>query len=140
MKLYSNEDIKDLVQENDHLKKYSEELTSVNLKLQKELENTKDKLRHLEEVTKHTSNVVSIGSNEEELCKLEINRLYQLAKNGPLEFNQVKAFEIYVKSLMLIKGKSPVEEKKSGKKNTLSEEQLLQLALQVQVVDESNEQ
>lgn len=122
----------------EDLKKFTEKLLETTLSLQNELARTKDKLSHLEEVTKHTSSLISVGSNEEELCKLEINRLYQAAKIGPLEFNEVKAFEIYVKSLMLIRGKTVTEEKKSGKKNSLSEDQLLQLALQV--VDDTNEQ
>jgi hypothetical protein len=127
-------DLKDYEQ----LKKYAEKLTQTNIKLQAELSQTKDKLHHLEELTKFATNPIAVGSNEEELCKLEINRLYQSAKSGPLEFNEIKAFEIYVKSLMLIRGKSAVEEKKSKKTQSLSEDQLLQLALQV--VDESNEQ
>jgi hypothetical protein len=122
----------------EDLKIFTEKLMDTTISLQAELSKTKDKLHHLEEVTKHTSSLISVGSNEEELCKLEINRLYQVAKNGPLEFNEVKAFEIYVKSLMLIRGKTATEEKKSGKKNSLSEDQLLQLALQV--VDDTNEQ
>jgi hypothetical protein len=122
----------------EDLKIFTEKLMDTTISLQAELSKTKDKLHHLEEVTKHTSSLISVGSNEEELCKLEINRLYQVAKNGPLEFNEVKAFEIYVKSLMLIRGRTATEEKKSGKKNSLSEDQLLQLALQV--VDDTNEQ
>ncbi len=122
----------------EELKSFTEKLLDTTVSLKAELTKTKDKLSHLEEITKHTSSLVSIGSNEEELCKLEINRLYQAAKSGPLEFTEVKAFEIYVKSLMLIRGKSTAEEKKSNKKNALSEDQLLQLALQV--VDDTNEQ
>lgn len=128
----------DKIKNYEELKKFAEKLLETTVALKNELQLAKDKLYHLEEVAKHSSSIVSIGSNEEELCKLEINRLYQAAKISPLEFNQVKSFEIYVKSLMMIRGKSSVEEKKSGKKNNLSEEQLLQLALQV--VDESNEQ
>ncbi len=127
----SNKDYEDL-------KKYAEKLTQVNLKLQEELTQVKDKLRHLEDINKFSSSAIAVGSNEEELCKLEINRLYQSAKIGPLEFNEVKAFEIYVKSLMLIKGKPAVEDKKSKKENSLTNDQLLQLALQV--VDDTNEQ
>jgi hypothetical protein len=127
----SNKDYEDL-------KKYAEKLTQVNLKLQEELTQVKDKLRHLEDINKFSSSAIAVGSNEEELCKLEINRLYQSAKIAPLEFNEVKAFEIYVKSLMLIKGKPAVEDKKSKKENSLTNDQLLQLALQV--VDDTNEQ
>lgn len=120
------------------LREFTEALIRTTTALQLELQQTKDKLAHLEQITKFTDSPISIGSNEEELCKLEISRLYQAAKNGPLEFNEVKAFEIYVKSLMLIRGKSVSEEKKSKKEPTLSNDQLIQLALQV--VDDSNEQ
>lgn len=128
----------DKIKSYEELKMFAEKLVETSLSLQAELQKTKDKLHHLEEITKSSASVISIASNEEELCKLEINRLYQAAKVSPLEFTQVKSFEIYVKSLMLIRGKTAVEEKKSAKKNNLSEDQLLQLAMQV--VDESNEQ
>jgi|688.fasta_scaffold586281_2 hypothetical protein len=139
-KFVSAEDVKDIVAQNQELKKYSEKLTDLNTKLQKELDDTKNKLKHLEEIAKFNSSPISVGSSEEELCKLEINRLYNAAKVAPLEFNQVKAFEIYVKSLMLIKGKTVVDDKKKDKSGqaTLSNDQLLQLALQV--VDDTNEQ
>lgn len=120
------------------LREFSEKLIETTLKLKQELQQTKDKLQHLEEITKTHISPISIASNEEELCKMEIKRLYDAAKLAPLEFTQVKSFEIYVKSLMLIRGKSVVEEKKSKKENSLSHDQLLQLALQV--VDDTNEQ
>jgi len=121
----------------EELRKFTEKLIDTTSALKMELEQTKDKLRHLEEITKFSSNI-AVGSNEEELCKLEINRLYQAAKSGPLEFTEVKAFEIYVKSLMLIRGKTAVEDKKAKKEPALNHDQLLQLALQV--VDDTNEQ
>lgn len=135
-KFLATEEMIEIMNQNKELKKYSEKLTATNLQLQKELTDAKNKLQHLENITK--TSIVAVGSNEEELCKLEINRLYNAAKNGPLEFNEVKAFEIYVKSLMLIRGKTAVEEKKSKKEPALNHDQLLQLALQV--VDDTNEQ
>ena len=139
MKLLSADDVRELIVKTEELKKYSEKLTEVNLNLQKELNATKDKLRHLEEIAKFSNNSIAVGSNEEELCKLEISRLYQAAKISPLEFAQVKAFEVYIKSLMLIKGKTPEESKGSkSSKASLDHDQLLQLAMQV--VDDTNEQ
>lgn len=139
MKVLSANDVRDILDQNEELKKYGERLTQTNLQLQEELEQTKNKLRHLEEIAKFSNNPIAVGSNEEELCKLEINRLYQAAKVAPLEFNQAKAFEIYVKSLMLIRGKSLEEPKnKKSSKIKLDNEELLQLALQV--VDDTNEQ
>ena len=120
----------------EDLRNFTETLINTTTALQLELQQTKDKLNHLEQITKFNTSPISIGSNEEELCKLEISRLYQAAKTGPLEFNEVKAFEIYVKSLMLIRGKSVNEEKKSKKEPALSNDQLIQLALQV--VDDTN--
>jgi hypothetical protein len=139
MKLVSYEEVSEIVKQNDELKKYAEKLTQTNVDLQNQLNKAKDKLEHLEQVVKFSNNPIAVGSNEEELCKLEINRLYQLAKAAPLEFNQVKSFEIYVKSLMLIRGKT-VDDSKSKKpvKATLDHDQLLQLAMQV--VDDSSEQ
>jgi len=122
------------------LKKFTERLIDTTANLQLELQQTKDKLTHLENINRFVASPISVGSNEEELCKIEISRLYNAAQRGPLEFNEVKAFEIYVKSLMLIRGKTMVDDKKSKKSSSLSEDQLLQLALQVQVVDDTNEQ
>lgn len=137
-KWLTTEEMQEIMSQNTELKKYSEKLTQANIKLQEELENTKSKLKHLEDISKFSS-TVTVGSSEEELCKLEINRLYQAAQRAPLEFQQVKSFEIYVKSLMLIRGKTIDETKKSKKSdNNLTNDQLLQLALQV--VDDTNEQ
>jgi hypothetical protein len=121
----------------EELRKFTEKLIDTTAALKMELEQTKARLQHSEEIAKFSNNV-AIGSNEEELCKLEINRLYQSAKNGPLEFNEIKAFEIYVKSLMLIRGKTAVDDKKAKKEPALDHDQLLQLALQV--VDDTTEQ
>jgi hypothetical protein len=139
VKVLTTIDIKQVLDQNEELKKYGEKLTQTNIELQKQLEQARNKLNHLEEIAKFSSNPIAVGANEEELCKLEINRLYQAAKVAPLEFNQVKAFEIYVKSLMLIRGKSIEEPKnKKSSKIKLDNEELLQLALQV--VDDTNEQ
>jgi hypothetical protein len=120
------------------LQKFTKSLLDTTIALQMELQQTKDKLSHLENITKEIKSPISIGSNEEELCKLEISRLYQAAKAGPLEFNEVKAFEIYVKSLLAIKGKTEEPSKNKKKEPMLDETQLMQLALQA--VDESSEQ
>lgn len=138
MKVIEDLELEQLLVQNQELKKYSEKLTQTNSKLQKELEEAKDKLKHLEDIVKFNSSPIAVGSNEEELCKLEIKRLYEAAKRSPLEFNEVKAFEIYVKSLMLIRGKTELTDKKPKKEASLSNDQLLQLALQV--VDDTSEQ
>ena len=73
MKLLSADEVRDIIKQNDELKKYSEKLTSLNSKLQKDLEQATDKLKHLEEIAKFSNNPIAVGSNEEELCKLEIH-------------------------------------------------------------------
>jgi hypothetical protein len=121
------------------LKEFTQELLDEAIKLKQELQKAQDKLSHLEEVSKFSSSPISVGSNEEEVCKLEIRRLYEKCKNAPLEFNEVKAFEIFVNSLVKIQGKSLEDPKKKSKKQVdLTQDQLIQLALQV--TDESGEQ
>lgn len=121
------------------LREFSEKLVETNLKLQKELQQTQDKLTHFEQVAKFNASPISIASNEEELCKLEINRLYTAAQKAPLEFEEIKAFEIYVKSLMLIRGKSSDSSNKSNKKEKpLAYEDLMKAA--IQGIDEPTEQ
>lgn len=121
------------------LKEFTQALLDEAIKLKQELQKAQDKLSHLEEVAKFSSSPISVGSNEEEVCKLEIRRLYEKCRNSPLEFNEVKAFEIFVNSLVKIQGKSLDEPKKKSKKQVdLTQDQLIQLALQV--TDESGEQ
>lgn len=139
MKIVNYEEVSEIIKQNEELRKYSERLTQTNLELQGKLKKAEDKLEHLEQIAKLSTSPVAVASNEEELCKLEISRLYQAARVSPLEFNQVKSFEIYVKSLMLIRGKNPEDEKtKKSSKVNLDNDQLLQLAMQV--VDDTNEQ
>ena len=121
------------------LKEYTQALLDEAVKLKQELQRANDKLSHLEEVAKFSTSPISVGSNEEEVCKLEIRRLYEKCRNAPLEFNEVKAFEIFVNSLLKIQGKSSEDVKKKPKKQVdLTQDQLIQLALQV--TDESGEQ
>jgi hypothetical protein len=121
------------------LKEYTEALLSEAIKLKQELQKANDKLSHLEEVSRFHSSPLTVGTNEEEVCKLEIRRLHDLCKSRPLEFNEVKAFEIFVNSMLKIQGKTSEDVKKKSKKQVdLSQDQLIQLAMQV--TDESGEQ
>lgn len=113
------------------VKAFAEKLIETTVLLQVELQQTKDKLIHLEQITKFNVSPIAVASSEEELCRIEIKRLYDAAKQGPLEFQEIKAFEIYVKSLMLIRGKTSESDKKTPKKEEkFSQDQLLQFALQ----------
>ena len=121
------------------LEKFTENLLDRHGALQVDLEQLRDKLVHFEAVQKTS---LSVGSNEEELCKLEIRRLYESAKDGPLEFNEVKAFEIYAKTLLAIKGKSLDADPnaKKSKEPKFKDEDLMRFAQQVQADDDSTEQ
>jgi hypothetical protein len=130
------ENLLQLKEESD-LKEFSKKVFAKWQRTLQELNETKSKLEHLENLAKNSS-VLSVGSNEENLCMIEINRLYQKAQREPLEFNEVKAFEIYVKSLMLIRGKTVETEKKKKKTEELTDEQLLSLATKmIKVEDDS---
>lgn len=121
------------------LKEYTEALLNEAVKLKQELQKANDKVSHLEEVSRFRPSPLTVGTNEEEVCKLEIRRLHDLCKSRPLEFNEVKAFEIFVNSLLKIQGKTSEDVKKKPKKPLdLSQDQLIQLAMQV--TDESGEQ
>ena len=109
------------------------------IKYRVEIDEVKAKLTHAEMLLANMPQAaLKVGSKEEELCKIEIHRLYTLAQSGPLEFEQVKIFDIYVKSLLAIKGKSVEGGKSRSEKSHLSQDQLIQLALQA--TDESTDQ
>jgi hypothetical protein len=122
------------------LKEYTQALLDEAIKLKQELQKANDKVSHFEEIAKFSTSPLSVGSNEEEVCKLEIRRLHDLCKSRPLEFNEVKAFEIFVNSLLKIQGKpsEDTSKRKSKKQVDLTQDQLIQLAMQV--TDESGEQ
>lgn len=86
------------------------------------------KLAILESKLKLQESKLAISSEEEELCKIEINRLYTLAKTRPLEWDEVKIFDTYVKALLAIKGKPEAAKKKSINPVTFSQEELLKIA------------
>lgn len=97
-------------------------------KLTQEKIDLEAKISKLESKIAMQNHKLAVGSNEEELCRLEINRLYELAKNGPLEWDEIKAFDVYVKALLAIRGK-PAIKKKELNPVQLSQEELLKLAM-----------
>lgn len=128
------------LKEEADLKEFAKKLYAKLERTQRELNDTKIKLDHLESLSKNSS-ILSVGSNEENLCQIEIKRLYDKAQRTPLEFNETKAFEIYVKSLLAIRGKSDQsDDKKKKKTEELSDEQLIALATSVINIDDGTEQ
>lgn len=122
-------------------REFANRQTATILALQNQIKFLEEKLTHSESMLQSLSqkSALAVNSNEEELCKIEIKRLYDKAKMQPLEWNEVRAFEVYVKSLLAIRNKSPEEvTKKSDKTPKLNQAQLLEIALKA--TDESNEQ
>lgn len=122
-------------------REFANRQTATILALQGELKFLEEKLKHAEALLQGAiqKSTLAVSSNEEELCKIEIKRLYDKAKMQPLEWNEVRTFEVYVKSLLAIKNKSPEDmNKKQDKTSKLNQAQLLEIALKA--TDESNEQ
>lgn len=122
-------------------REFANRQTSTILALQNQIKHLQEKLDHSEALLKNVNqnSSLAVNSNEEELCKIEIKRLYDKAKMQPLEWNEVRAFEVYVKSLLAIRNKTPEEvNKKSDKTTKLNQAQLLEIALKA--TDDSTEQ
>jgi hypothetical protein len=122
-------------------REFANRQTATILALQNQIKFLEEKLTESEKLLKNTTQVspLTVNSNEEELCKIEIKRLYDKAKMQPLEWNEVRSFEVYVKALIAIKNKTPEEvSKKSDKAPKMNQAQLLELALKA--TDESTEQ
>jgi hypothetical protein len=111
------------------LQDYCNQQYSVILKMQAEAETYQTKIQHLEELLRTGGDNVTLGSNELEVCKIEISRLYSTAMQGPLEDKDVRKFDTLVKCLLAIQGKTP-EKKPKQKEEVMSPEDLIALALQ----------
>jgi hypothetical protein len=111
------------------LQEYANKQYDTIAKLQVEAELNKSKIEHLENLLNNAGNVQPIASNELELCKLEINRLYQHALREPLDDKQIRAFDVYVKNLLAIQNKA-IPEKPKKKEPQLTPEELIAIALE----------
>lgn len=101
--------------------------------MKEQLDDAKAKITHLESLLASKATVLNVDSEQEEICKIEINRLYQKTLRGPLEFAEIKALETYTKILMIAKGKE-VDDKKEKKAEKamkqLTPQELIHIALQ----------
>ena len=112
------------------LQNYTEDLFTLVASTQAETTKLSDRIRHLEALMMHSKDEsIPVASNELELCKLEIERLYKEAKIQPLDDKQIRAFDIYVKCMLNIQGKE-LPKAKPKKQEQLSQEDLINLALQ----------
>lgn len=120
-------------------REFANRQTTTILALQDHIQVLEEKLAAAEAIIKTQESSLQVKSDEEELCRMEIRRLYAKAKANPLEWNEVRAFEVYVKSLLAIRNKTQDESnKKTEKQSKVTQAQLLELALKA--TDESNEQ
>lgn len=120
-------------------KEFANRQTTTILALQSHIQNLEEKLAAAEAMLKTQESALNVKSDEEEICRIEIRRLYSKAKATPLEWVEVRAFEVYVKSLLAIRNKTQDDlNKKPDKQSKISQAQLLELALKA--TDESNEQ
>lgn len=96
-------------------------------------EELQDKVKHLETLLSSKATVLTVGSEQETICNIEINRLYQKTLRQPLEFQEVKVLETYTRILLAINGKE-VETKKEKETNkalkAMSPQELIKIALQ----------
>jgi hypothetical protein len=91
------------------------------------------KILHLESLLSSKATVLNVGSEEVEICKIEINRLYHKTLRGPLEFQEVKVLETLAKLLLSLEGKEvdSKKEKDTAKAlKALSPKELIDIAMQ----------
>lgn len=101
--------------------------------MKQQLDDAKAKITHLESLLASKATVLNVDSEQEEICKIEINRLYQKTLRSPLDFQEAKILETYTKILLAAKGKE-IDEKKEKKTDKelkkLSPQELISIALQ----------
>lgn len=95
------------------LQEYAEKLTRTNILLQGQLKEQNEKISHLESLLNTLpANDLLVDDKEIEICKIEINRLYQKSLRVPLDDKEVRNLEILVRTLATARGKSLSEIKK----------------------------
>jgi hypothetical protein len=111
------------------LQRYANDQFSTILKMQAQAEEYQSKIEHLEELLRTGGSAITVGSNELEIARIELNRLYQHSLREPLDEKQIRSYKIYTDCLLAIQGKTP-EKKPKQKEEQLSTEDLINLALQ----------
>jgi len=123
------------------MKQYCEQLTQTNLVLQEQLKISESKRKHLEEMLQNKPSVLEVSSNEEEICKIELGRLFFKCKQAPLEYQEAKLVELYTKTLLAIRGKELIE-KKGPAQSTVAKQytpqELIEIALKATPEESEN--
>lgn len=92
-----------------------------------------EKVKHLEGLLSSKATVLNVASEQEEICKIEIHRMYQKSLRVPLDFQEVKALESYTRILMVMQGKDIDGKKEKETKKAMKQltpKELIDIALQ----------
>lgn len=124
------------------LEQYCDQLTQTNLVLQERIKILEAKKTHLEELLQNKPTLLGVSSNEEEICKIELSRLFNKCKQVPLEYQEAKLVELYTKTLLAIKGKDLEEKKKGPAQSTVAKQytpqELIEIALKATPEESEN--
>jgi hypothetical protein len=97
------------------LQLFADKLFNTNIMLQSLVKEQESKISHLESLLQTLpANGLLMDDKEVEICRIEINRLYQKSLRFPLEDKEIRNLEVLVKTLAVAKGKtvSDVKDKK----------------------------
>jgi hypothetical protein len=124
------------------LQDYASKQFNTILVLDQKIKDLETKNKHLETLLSSKATILNVGTEQEEICKIEINRLYQKTLRGPLDYQEVKILEMLAKILIGINGKEI--DNKQAKANdkvlkSLSPKELINIALQKTPEEEESE-
>lgn len=104
------------------LQNYADSQFQTILKMQAQAEAYQTKIEHLEELLRTSGSAEIVGSSELEIAKIELSRLHAHSLREPLDDKQIRSYDIYVKCLLAIQGKTPEKKSKSKEpEHTLEE-------------------
>jgi len=101
--------------------------------LDQKIKDLEAKNKHLESLLNSKATVLNSGSEQESICQIEINRLYQKSLREPLDFQEVKILETLSKILLNLNGKELDEKKQKATAKaikSLTPKELIDIALQ----------
>jgi predicted MPP superfamily phosphohydrolase len=110
--------------------------------LDQKIKDLEAKNKHLESLLNNKVTVLNSDSEQEEICRVEINRLYQKSLREPLEFQEVKILETLSKILLNLNGKEIDDKKQKATQKaikSLTPKELIDIALQKTPDEEDSE-
>ena len=138
MKLLDFTEFKTLKDLQDYANK---QFTTISI-LDQKIKDLEAKNKHLESLLNNKATVLNSDSEQESICQIEINRLYQKSLREPLNFQEVKVLETLSKILLTLNGKEIDEKKQKATAKavkSLSPKELIDIALQKTPEEEDSE-